>query len=132
MKAINPATGQPIRDYPEHADAETRERLRQAERAFSVWRRSSFDVRGDLMRRAARKLRDGRDGYARLITEEMGKPIAQAEAEIDKCARTCDFYADRAAEFLAEEPVATEAARSLVRFEPLGVVLAVMPWNFPF
>jgi succinate-semialdehyde dehydrogenase/glutarate-semialdehyde dehydrogenase len=132
MKAINPATGAPIRDYPEHTTVEVVERLRQAELAFLVWRRSPFDVRGDLMRRAARTLRDRRDRYARLMTEEMGKPIAQAEAEIGKCARNCDFYAERAAAFLAAEPVATEAARSLVRFDPLGPVLAVMPWNFPF
>jgi len=80
----------------------------------------------------ARVLRDRRDRYAHLITTEMGKPITEALAEIDKCALTCDFYAEHAAAFLADEPVATNARQSYVAFEPLGVILAVMPWNYPF
>ncbi len=84
------------------------------------------------MRRLAAHLRRRRDDYARLITLEMGKPITEALAEIEKCALTCDFYADRAADFLRDEVVATNASRSLVAYQPLGVVLAIMPWNYPF
>jgi succinate-semialdehyde dehydrogenase/glutarate-semialdehyde dehydrogenase len=132
MKAMNPTTGELIRDYPEHTDREIQDRLRGAEQAFLAWRKTSFAERAGLMRRAAQLLREGNSGYARLMTEEMGKPIAAAEAEIDKCARNCDFYAEHAASFLAIRPVPTEAARSFVRFDPIGPVLAVMPWNFPF
>jgi succinate-semialdehyde dehydrogenase/glutarate-semialdehyde dehydrogenase len=132
MQTINPATGEPICDYPEHTEVQVRERLQRAEAAFASWRKNSFAERADLMRQVAGILSDGSARYALLMTDEMGKPITQAEAEIDKCARTCDFYARHASEFLAEQIVPTEATRSLVRFEPLGPVLAVMPWNFPF
>jgi succinate-semialdehyde dehydrogenase/glutarate-semialdehyde dehydrogenase len=86
MRAINPATEELIRDYPEHSGDEVEQRLRDAQRAFASWRRTAFAERANLMRRAARLLREGRPGYACLMTEEMGKPIAAAEAEIDKCA----------------------------------------------
>jgi succinate-semialdehyde dehydrogenase/glutarate-semialdehyde dehydrogenase len=132
MKAINPATTELIRDYREHTEGEVRARLRRAELAFASWRKMPFAERADRMRRAAHALREGRDRYARLMTEEMGKPIAQAEAEVDKCARNCAFHADNAPSFLRDEDVRTDAARSFVRFDPLGAVLAVMPWNFPF
>jgi succinate-semialdehyde dehydrogenase/glutarate-semialdehyde dehydrogenase len=132
MKAINPATGALIRDYPEHTDDVTTEKLRQAEQAYAVWKRTAFTDRSSLMRRAAHVLREDRGRYARLITEEMGKPIHEAEAEIAKCAWNCEFYAEHAKAFLSKEEVPCDTARSLVRFEPLGPVLAVMPWNFPF
>jgi acyl-CoA reductase-like NAD-dependent aldehyde dehydrogenase len=132
MKAINPATGEPIRDYPEHDRSEVEERLQRAQHAFSTWRMTPFAERSRLMMRAARLLRERRADYARLMTEEMGKPIAAAEAEIDKCASACEFYAEHAEAFLAPTPVRTEAAKSFIRFDPLGPVLAIMPWNFPF
>ncbi len=132
MKSINPATGELIGDYSEHTDGEIAERLAMAERAFAEWRRLSFAVRATLIRRAAEILRAKREEYARLITTEMGKTIGSAEAEIDKCAWGCEFYAEHAEQYLADEIVATDARKSFVRFEPLGAVLAVMPWNFPF
>jgi succinate-semialdehyde dehydrogenase / glutarate-semialdehyde dehydrogenase len=132
MKAINPATEEMIRDYPEQGQAEVEERLRRAEHAFSSWRKTSFADRSRLMTRAAEVLRERRAEYARLMTEEMGKPISSAEAEIDKCARNCAFYAGHAEAFLAPMTVRTEAGKSFVRFDPLGPVLAIMPWNFPF
>jgi succinate-semialdehyde dehydrogenase / glutarate-semialdehyde dehydrogenase len=132
MKAINPATEELIRDYAEPSEAEIEERLQRAQHAFSSWRTTSFADRSRLMERAAQLLRERRAGCARLMTEEMGKPIAAAEAEIDKCARNCEFYAEHAQAFLAPTTVQTEASKSFIRFDPLGPVLAIMPWNFPF
>jgi len=132
MKAINPTTGEPIRDYPEHDDDEVERRLRRAEQAFADWRRRPITERAALMRRAAQLLRQDRAEHARLMTEEMGKPIAAAEAEIEKCASACDYYAEHAGSLLASRDVATDASHSFVRYDPLGCVLAVMPWNFPF
>ncbi|HEX4960291.1 MAG TPA: NAD-dependent succinate-semialdehyde dehydrogenase [Thermoanaerobaculia bacterium] len=132
MKAINPATGELIRDYPEHGDAQVEEILGRAETAFSAWRKVPFAERSRLMTRVADLLRDRAGDYGRLMTEEMGKPIAASEAEIDKCAWVCDFYAEHAEGFLAPETVATDASRSGVRYDPIGPVLAIMPWNFPF
>src|SRR5262245_34031467 len=132
MKAINPATEELIRDYPEHAAAVVEERLRRAGQAFAAWRRTPLGRRAELMRRAAGVLREGRAVYARLMTEEMGKLITAAEAEVEKCALNCDFFAEHAERYLTAEAVPTEATRSYVRFDPLGVVLAVMPWIFPF
>ncbi len=132
MKAVNPATEELIRDYPEPDAREVAERLAAAERAFAAWRKVPFAERGRLMRSAADRLREHRADYARLMTDEMGKPISASEAEVDKCAWVCDFYAEHAEGFLATEPAATDASRSCVRYDPLGPVLAIMPWNFPF
>lgn len=132
MRAINPATGELIREVPEHDETEVGERLELAEHAFASWRRFDFEERARHMTSVADLLRENLPHLARLMTEEMGKTLAAAEAEVDKCAWACDFYAEHAAEFLAFEPVATDASRSLVRYDPLGPVLAIMPWNFPF
>ncbi len=132
MRAINPATGALIADYPETPPAEVDERLRRAGEAFAAWRREPFAGRAERMRRLAERLRGRRAECARLMTEEMGKPIAAAEAEIDKCAWNCAFYAENAEAFLAPQAVPTDALRSFVRCDPLGPVLAIMPWNFPF
>src|SRR6058998_3607046 len=103
-----------------------------AHAAFLQWREVPFARRAQRMREAAQILRTRRAEYARTMTIEMGKPIVQAEAEVDKCAWVCEYYADHAEAFLAEQPRETQASRSHVRFDPLGPVLAVMPWNFPF
>ena len=132
MKVVNPATGELVREVPEHDAAEVERRLAAAARAFASWRRTDFPERSEGMRRAAALLRERAERYARLMTEEMGKPIAAGRAEAEKCAWVCDFYAEHAARFLAPERVATDARESWVRFEPLGPVLAIMPWNFPF
>lgn len=132
MKAVNPATGELIREYPDHDEAEVAARLERAGRAFSSWRKTPFAERSRLLRQVGDLLRERAADYGRLMTEEMGKPIAAAEGEIDKCAWVCDFYAENAERFLTPEPVGTDASRSLVRYDPLGPVLAIMPWNFPF
>lgn len=132
MKAINPATEELIHDYPETAEAEIANRLEMVQDAFQTWRRTPFSQRTERMRRLAALLREDRDGYAQLTTQEMGKPITQSRAEIEKCALVCDHYAGRAEDLLTPQPVETEAAKSYVRYEPLGPVLAIMPWNFPF
>ncbi len=132
MKAVNPATGELIRDYPEHDDARVEEILARAEAAFASWRKVPFVERARLMTRVADLLRDRAGDYGRLMTAEVGKPIAASEAEVDKCAWVCDFYAEHAEQLLAQETVATDAARSGIRYDPIGPVLAIMPWNFPF
>ncbi len=132
MQAIDPTTGKPLTEYADHTPAQVRELLAQAGRAFPVWRQTPIRERDRLMHQAAEALRARRDTLADLMTGEMGKPIVQAEAEIEKCAEACDYFADHAAEFLADELVLSDASRSYVRYEPLGAVLAIMPWNFPF
>jgi succinate-semialdehyde dehydrogenase/glutarate-semialdehyde dehydrogenase len=132
MKAINPATGQLIRDYPEPSDAEVAQRLQAAEEAFAVWRRVPIGERSARLCHLAEVLRHEASSLAQLITEEMGRPIAAAEAEIEKCAVACDYYGDKATAMLAPCEVATDASKSYVRYDPLGPILAVMPWNFPF
>ncbi|NOZ02978.1 MAG: NAD-dependent succinate-semialdehyde dehydrogenase [Deltaproteobacteria bacterium] len=132
MISMNPATEELIKDYPEHEPQEVDAALDQAARAFAGWRETPFTTRAGLMHEAARVLRDGAERYARLMTREMGKTIVSAQAEVEKCAWVCDYYADTAEEHLAPERIATDASDSFVRFDPLGPVLAVMPWNFPF
>ena len=132
MKAVNPATEELIRDYPELSPAEVDDRVATAERAFGCWRWTELPERCERLHRLALLLRRERTDLARGMTQEMGKPITASEAEIEKCALVCDFYAERAAGFLAPSPVASDAARSYVRYDPLGPILAVMPWNFPF
>ena len=132
IKAINPATGEQIAGYEEMTDDGVRDAVGNAHHAFLGWRRISFSSRAGLMHRAAQVLRDKAGKYADLMAREMGKPIRDGAAEIRKCALACDFYADNAERFLAPEPVKTEAPKNYVVFQPLGVVLAVMPWNFPF
>lgn len=132
ITSINPATGQPIRSFDLQDDAAIDAALAAAARAQASWRRLPVSERVKVLPRIAAALRDGKARYAAMITREMGKPIAEAEAEIEKCAWNCDFYAEQAPRFLADEPVASSASESAVVFDPLGVVLAIMPWNYPF
>jgi acyl-CoA reductase-like NAD-dependent aldehyde dehydrogenase len=132
MRAVNPATGELIREYPEHDEDDVALRLDAAAVAFDAWSRRPVAERAALLRALAARLRADQAAHAALMTAEMGKPIAQAEAEIAKCAVTCEWFAEHAAALLEPEPVRTEASDSHVRFDPLGLVLAVMPWNFPF
>ncbi|HXO40610.1 MAG TPA: NAD-dependent succinate-semialdehyde dehydrogenase, partial [Thermoanaerobaculia bacterium] len=132
ITSVNPATDETTRTYDEMPPAEVDRAIEAAHAAFREWRGTSFAARAECLRAAARLLRERRQPYAELITREMGKVLAGGLSEVDKCAWVCDFYAEQAAAFLAPEPVATDASRSYVAFEPLGVVLAVMPWNFPF
>jgi succinate-semialdehyde dehydrogenase/glutarate-semialdehyde dehydrogenase len=130
--AINPATGELIADYPSMGTPELRAALQAADKAWRSWRRTSFAERARLMTVAGRLLRERADRYGRLMALEMGKPIAGGRAEAEKCATACEYYADNAARFLADEMIDTDASSSYVHHEPLGAVLAIMPWNFPF
>ncbi len=132
IQSINPATGEILESFKETSGQELDRILTGAHAAFLQWREVPFARRAQRMREAAQTLRTRRAEYARTMTLEMGKPIVQGEAEFDKCAWVCEYYADHAEAFLAEQPRETEASRSYVRFDPLGPVLAVMPWNFPF
>src|SRR5439155_739346 len=132
IQSVNPATGDVVETYEETSPKEIERILGGAQAAFAEWRNTPFTARARSMRNAAEMLKKRRTDFARLMTLEMGKPIVQAEAEVDKCAWTCEFFAEHAEGFLAEQPRETDASRSYVRFDPLGPVLAVMPWNFPF
>jgi succinate-semialdehyde dehydrogenase/glutarate-semialdehyde dehydrogenase len=127
----NPATGEPLAEYATFADAEVDAALASADEAQRGWGRLPIRERAAVLGRVAAILREEADHLALLITREMGKPLVEARAEVEKCATTCDYYADNAAAFLADEPIATSADRSWISYEPVGVVLAVMPWNFP-
>lgn len=131
IQSINPATGEVIESFEPFTDEQIDQTLTHARAAFRQWRGTSFAERATLMRAIAKTLRAQRAELARHITEEMGKPIAEAEAEVDKCAWNCEFYADNAESFLANESAPSTASQSYVAFRPLGVVLAVMPWNYP-
>ncbi|MDP9266440.1 MAG: NAD-dependent succinate-semialdehyde dehydrogenase [Chloroflexota bacterium] len=132
ITSVNPATEDVLAEFEAYSDELVDEAVAQADRAFRQWRVRPVAERAGPMRELAKQLRREADRYARLITLEMGKPIAEAKAEIEKCAQGADYYAENAERFLADEPVKTNAHRSLVSFQPLGVVLAVMPWNYPF
>jgi succinate-semialdehyde dehydrogenase/glutarate-semialdehyde dehydrogenase len=132
QQAINPATGELIHQYAEMDPEQVRATLERVHEAFLDWRRTAWTHRASLMHRAATLLRERKVSYAELMAAEMGKPVVQGEAEADKCAWVCDYYAEHAQEFLSDEVIETGATRSYVAYCPLGVVLAVMPWNFPF
>jgi succinate-semialdehyde dehydrogenase/glutarate-semialdehyde dehydrogenase len=132
MQSINPANDELLREYAETEPAAVERILADAQRAFESWRTTSFPTRAERMKRAGGLLRERKDELARLMALEMGKPLAQGRAEAEKCAWVCDFFAEQAEAFLAPRSIPTDASKSLVVFQPLGVVLAVMPWNFPF
>lgn len=132
IQSINPANNQVIKTYQEISDIELSEVLSKMQTAFEDWKTKSFNYRASLMKTAGEILRSNREKYSKLMTLEMGKPIVQSRAEIDKCAWVCDYYADNAEKFLQDEIIQTDATKSFVTYQPLGVVLAVMPWNFPF
>ena len=129
---INPTTGQPLETYEEMTADAAAAVIGKANEAWRSWRATSFATRAALMKKAAAGLRERNRELARLMADEMGKPLAQGNAEVEKCAWGCDYYADNAEQHLAPDLVKTESHKSYVAFEPLGVVLAIMPWNFPF
>ncbi|MGB6994910.1 MAG: NAD-dependent succinate-semialdehyde dehydrogenase [Thermoanaerobaculia bacterium] len=132
LVSINPTTGEEIASYTEMTSDEVEEVVGATHESFQSWRQTPFAERSRLLAAAAAVLEEERDHHAELMVREMGKPILQARAEVDKCAWVCRYYAENGESFLAPEPVETDATRSYVAFEPLGVVLAVMPWNFPY
>lgn len=132
MKSINPFNEETIRVYPEHTIEECEEIIQLTFEAWKLWKNESFEKRAILMKQAASILRNNKQKYALLMTQEMGKLIGEAVAEVEKSAWVCDYYAENAEMFLQDEIIGTSAQKSFVAFEPLGIVLAVMPWNFPF
>jgi succinate-semialdehyde dehydrogenase/glutarate-semialdehyde dehydrogenase len=132
IATINPATGETLQTFEALTEAQIEERLAKAESAFRLYRRTTFDERAGKMMRVAELLEAGQDKYGRLMTLEMGKTLKSARDEAAKCATVCRYYADNAAIFLADETVQTNATYSYIHYQPLGPVLAIMPWNFPF
>src|SRR6266478_6451328 len=132
IASVNPSTGETIQKFEPHSDAILEEKLAKAAAAAQKWRRTGFAERAQKMSRAAALLEERKDTLGRLMTLEMGKLRKAGQAEIEKCAAGCRYYAENAERHLAPEPVQTDARRSEKRFQPLGPVLAIMPWNFPF
>jgi succinate-semialdehyde dehydrogenase/glutarate-semialdehyde dehydrogenase len=132
LQSVNPATGALLREYPETSDEELEDILAATGPTFEDWRRAGFAERGKALRKTADELDRRRKELARLMALEMGKPLAQGEAELEKCSWLCRYFAEHGEEFLKPEPVATDASKSFVAYQPLGLVLAIMPWNFPF
>jgi succinate-semialdehyde dehydrogenase/glutarate-semialdehyde dehydrogenase len=132
IASVNPKTGKTEKTFEAHSPEQVEERLAKAENAFKVWRKTSFAERGQKMRKAAGLLEQRKDALGKLMTLEMGKLRKAAVAEVEKCAGACRYYADTAEQHLTAERVETDAKKSEKRFQPLGCVLAVMPWNFPF
>ncbi|MPZ23653.1 MAG: aldehyde dehydrogenase family protein [Dehalococcoidia bacterium] len=132
FQSINPATEEVEATLDEHSPEEVEQALADVWQAFEGWRKTSLGERSRLMQAAARHLRANKERYAGLMTAEMGKPIKQSEAEVEKCAWNCDFYAEHTGTFLGDRDTPSSATQSYVAFDPLGPVLAVMPWNFPF
>src|SRR5438105_3781955 len=132
IASINPATGELAKRFDPHTDGEIESALDRAVSAFQKHRRSSFADRAAKLQRAAEMLEKNRERFARIITTEMGKLLRGSIEEIEKCARGCRFYAEHGEKFLSEQIVSSDAGRTYVRYEPLGAVLAIMPWNFPF
>ncbi len=131
LVVINPATGQTVAEYPAHAPEEIRTSARQAAEAWQKWRRRKFADRAEVLRHAAMLLRRDVESLATTMATEMGKPIVQGRAEVEKCAWVCEHYAEHGARYLGDVAVATGASESFVTCQPLGTVLAIMPWNFP-
>jgi len=132
IASINPATGEKVKDFSPFDDAEIEKRLTRAEKAFRKYRRTTFTERAERMEATAELLLQEKKKFAEIITLEMGKLFRDSLAEIEKCARGCRFYAENGERFLEDEPAQTDAAESYVQYQPLGPVLAIMPWNFPF
>jgi succinate-semialdehyde dehydrogenase/glutarate-semialdehyde dehydrogenase len=132
LSAVNPATGETIKTYDEMTPTEVKRVITQAHETFADWKHTTFAERARMMQRAAHILRENAHEYAVLMAQEMGKPIKDGRAEAEKCAWVCEYYAEQAETFLQPEIIPTDASKSFVTFQPIGVVLAVMPWNFPF
>jgi succinate-semialdehyde dehydrogenase/glutarate-semialdehyde dehydrogenase len=132
MKTINPANGKTLQEYDEMSFAEVDEIIQRANVAQKKWKTKSFEERAVYLNKMAMLLRDQKKELGRLMAKEMGKPVAQGIGEAEKCAWVCEFYAENAQEFLKNNVIKTDASKSYVTFNPLGVVLAIMPWNYPF
>ncbi len=132
IATVNPATGQLVKSFEPLTDSQIEEKLQRAADTFSKYRKVPFAERARMMLKAGAILESEKESYARIMTTEMGKTFRSAVDEAVKCAWVCRYYAENAERFLADEVVETSASRSYIRYQPLGAVLAVMPWNFPF
>ncbi len=132
MKSINPANLELIAEIDELTSEQIEQKLTEAQATYDSWKFVSYAERAKLMKKAAEELRTNKAKYAKIITNEVGKTLSASEAEIEKSALACDYYAENAEEFLGPETIPTDATESFVRHDPIGIVLAVMPWNFPF
>ncbi len=132
FKSINPFNNKVINIYDPHSDMDLLNILKTSEKIFKIWKNKTISYRSELMLKAAELLTNNSDRYAEIISLEMGKPISEAKAEIGKCVWVCEFYAENSEEFLADELIETDADESFISYEPLGTILAIMPWNFPF
>jgi succinate-semialdehyde dehydrogenase / glutarate-semialdehyde dehydrogenase len=132
IATINPATGQTLKIFEPYSDAEVAAKLDLAQEAFEKYRNTNKSDRSIWMQTAADVLEQNKADFAKIMTLEMGKPYKAAIAEVEKCALVCRYYAENAAHFLADVPVKTDASHSYIKYQPLGIILAVMPWNFPF
>lgn len=132
MQSINPFTSQVIGEYPEYSSTDVEEIIIKVDRDFHSWKLTSFEYRAERMKNLQAKLLEKKEELALLMASEMGKVKREALGEIEKCALVCGFYAENAGSFLKNEPIKTEASESYISFQPIGTVLAVMPWNFPF
>lgn len=132
IQTVNPSTGKVIAAFDAETGEDVSRKVELGRRAYAEWKKVDLGERAELMRRLGRVMRKNREDYARTVTEEMGKPVRQSLAEIEKCAWVCDYYAEHAEVFLRDQIVPTEFRKSFVSFEPLGVIASIMPWNFPF
>ncbi len=132
FKSINPYNQSIIAEFQLHNDVAIQKKLNLAASTYKTWRKESFAIRATLMNMVAQLLRQNKEEYARTITLEMGKAINEARGEVEKCASTCEYFAQHSERFLADIPITTEAKRTYITYQPTGAVFAIMPWNFPF
>jgi succinate-semialdehyde dehydrogenase/glutarate-semialdehyde dehydrogenase len=132
IESISPITGQVLERFTDYTPVQVARIIEQVQEAWPVWKRTTIASRSDRMRALADELRRDQQRLASMMAEEMGKPMAEGLAEIEKCAWVCEHYADHAGDYLAPQDVSSDAGRSQVAFRPLGAILAVMPWNFLF
>ncbi len=132
IQSINPAVNEVEKNYTPHTDSEVKEIIEAVQNEWLSWKNTDFNIRAEKLLKASQILISEKEYYGKIITIEMGKPIKQAIAEVEKCAWVCKYYAENAGEVLSKEIIGTDATESYVRFDPIGIVLAVMPWNFPF
>ncbi len=132
IRSINPATDEVIKVYNEMSESEIEKIISASHQEFLSWQKSDFQTRAVKMKKAAEVLRSQKNRWAEIMTLEMGKPFSQSISEVEKCAWVCDYYADNSQNYLADEIIKTDASKSFVTYQPLGVILAIMPWNFPF
>lgn len=132
IQSINPYNDQLLKEYEEHSEDQIEHIIQNAHQAYQSWKSTSFTDRAELMLAMAKNLKSRVNELATMITQEMGKPISESKSEINKCALVCEYYAENAEKFLADEPLPVDEGEAYRVFDPIGVILAVMPWNFPF